>query len=339
MSPDKFYLTIKQLPDQCVQAFEEAGRREIPASHSEVQSVVVCGMGGSALGPEIIGDVFGSQLPVPYIVNREYSLPFQANGTTLVMLSSYSGNTEEVLSCGREALEKKAKLLAITTGGKLADFAKENEIPCYQIEPIHNLSGQPRMGLGYSVFGVLGLLVNIQLIRYSVTQLSSLTEYLQTSFTKVEKRATELAKKLEGRLPILIGAEHLKGAVHVFDNLLNESAKTFTSCFYLPELDHDLLEGLAFPRDARETLTFFFADSNLYLPRMRERVGLSREIIEQQNYSVVGIKPRAAGRLTQAMEVVALGMLTSYYLAKQYGVDPSSAEIVEEFKRKLTKHA
>jgi len=339
MVNDKFYNSISFLPDQCQQAFSEAGQIDIPDNYCDARSVVFCGMGGSALGPEIIGDVFGPEMKVPYLVNREYDLPFQLNEKVLVVLSSYSGTTEEVLSCGREGLEKGAKVLAITTGGDLENFAQENSIPYYKIIPEYNPSGQPRIGIGYSIFGILGMLNSLRLCSYAPIQLKQLAGFLNKRKEELEEKAKETAESLKGKIPVLISSGHLRGAVHAFNNCINESSKSFSAYFCLPEMGHHLLEGLQFPAGAREILKFVLVESGLYLPRVQQEMKLVKEIVEQYNYPAIHFIPQAKDKLAQAMEVVLFGEMVSFYLSQSYGVDPTTNPCAEEFKKRLLKWA
>ncbi|MBU0708147.1 hypothetical protein KJ596_00130 [Patescibacteria group bacterium] len=335
MKDNECYQAITSLPNQCFQAYSEATKVNIPRDYRDVNSIVVCGMGGSALGPEIIGDVFRTELAKPYIVNRDYEFPYRVDEHTLVILSSYSGTTEEVLACGNKAIEQGAKMLAITTGAKLGEFAEEKGIPLYRIDPRHNPSGQPRMGLGYGVFGILALLSKMQLVSYSESQLSRLIDFLHQHEAALEECAQAIVPELKDKIPILIGAQHLKGAVHALNNFLNETADTFTAYFYLPELDHHLLEGFSFPVRAKQLLRLLLIKSPLYSERIQKRLLLTEEIARKQGFQAIEYQAAADDKLIQALEVVMLGEFISLYLAKAYGIDPAPVPRVEEFKRRL----
>ena len=149
--------SIRALPDQVIHAFEEAQRVNVPAHYAQATSIVCCGMGGSSLGARFIETVYGRELHIPLIRVQGYHLPAAVNQRTLVICSAYSGTTEEILATWDEAKRRGAMLMAIATGQTLIEKAKEAAPPYYQINPVHNPSGQPRMAVGYSIIGQLVL--------------------------------------------------------------------------------------------------------------------------------------------------------------------------------------
>lgn len=333
---DKFARSIKKLPQQCRQAYEESLDVALPSDYQDVERVVICGMGGSALGPEIVKDNFGKHLAIPLQVNRRYTLPYQVDGRDLVVLSSYSGNTEEVLSCGGEALRRGARIIVVTTGGKLAELAGKETIPLYQFEPRYNPSQQPRLGLGYSVFGIIGLFSKLGLVNYGPDSLEKLSKSLEEKMSGLQELGEEISCSLQGRVPLLVGAEHLRGATHAVNNCLNENSKTLSAFFYLPELNHHLMEGLSFPLGVAEKVVFLMFNSRLYLSQNQARFRLTRQGFEQENYSTTIFLARSDRRLAQGLEVVAFGWWLAYYLSGLNKVeDPLAVPQVEELKKHL----
>src|SRR3972149_2629074 len=151
------YGSVLALPDQCLHAWEEANKVEIPEDYKNVENIVMCGMGGSGLGARVIESLYFSKLSKPLTRVNDYHLPPYVTEKSLVFVSSYSGNTEETVQNLNEALEKKAKIIVVGAGGKLIDIARENGLPFYQIVPTYNPSNQPRMAIGYSIVGQLVL--------------------------------------------------------------------------------------------------------------------------------------------------------------------------------------
>lgn len=334
---NEFHRSIISLPHQCLQAFSEATKLNInPADFSKVRSIIVCGMGGSALGPEMVKDVFGQKMAVPFLVNRKYSLPYRAGERDLVILSSYSGNTEEVLNCAREALAERAQILSLTTGGKLGELSRQEGIPCFQFDPRHNPSGQPRLGLGYSIFGLLGLLQQIQVVEYTTEHLEETNRFLKEKSEEIRVEAASLAERLKGKVPVLVGAQHLCGSARAVNNCLNENAKNFSTFFYLPELNHHLLEGLSFPHKARKIVSFLLLQSSLYSFRNQLRVDLTLDFIEEENYSADVFVLQSKDKQAQVLETILFGWWFAYQFSKANQVsDPLSVPRVEEFKERM----
>ena len=156
--------SIEALPNQCLHAWEDTSKVKIPENYKEVENLVMCGMGGSGLAGCIVESVFSGSLRIPIVRVNDYNLPGFANNKSLVVCSSYSGNTEEAISNANEAINRKAKWMAIGTGGELEKLARSNNVPFNKIEPQHNPSNQPRMAIGYSLTGQLSLVSKTGLI-------------------------------------------------------------------------------------------------------------------------------------------------------------------------------
>ena len=158
--------SVEALPDQCKDAWEKSSMIDVPPYYKDVKNVVMCGMGGSGLGARVIESVFSNQLSMPIIKVNDYDLPSFTDIHTLVICSSYSGETEETVENARQAIERGAKWMAIGTGNTLIKLAEDKNIPFYKIEPDFNPSKQPRMAIGYSVIGQLQLLVVVFLLLF-----------------------------------------------------------------------------------------------------------------------------------------------------------------------------
>ncbi|MBI5404894.1 MAG: SIS domain-containing protein, partial [Candidatus Kerfeldbacteria bacterium] len=292
---------------------------KFPSSYRSVDNIVIAGMGGSALGSDVILSVFGSTLSIPMTIVNGYQLPGWVNRRTLVLLSSYSGGTEETLAAAVEARQRGAKITGLTTGGKLSKWFGRHQLPYYRIVPDANPAGQPRMGLGYNAMGQIGLLSSIGLLKITRAEvemaIATAARRLQACDPSVPTKrnpAKQLANVLTGRLPILIGAGPLLGSLHAFANQLNETAKVFSVAFPLPELNHHLLEGLRFPTSLRSA-TFVAFHSDLYWPRIMARERITLQIVAQAKLKTTTVKIQGDSRLAQALDVLALAGPTSLY--------------------------
>jgi len=328
--------SIDSLPDQCLHAWDEASKVQIPEEYKTFDNVVMTGMGGSGLGARVIESVFGKELVKPLVRINDYGLPNFVSEKSLVICSSYSGNTEETLSGAQDAIAKRAKWLAIGGGGKLIETAKENSIPYYQIVPTYNPSNQPRMAIGYSVVGQLVLASKVGLINIQKQDIEVVVEVMRTTQNR-KQEAKQLAQKMIDRNIFFVSAEHLTGATHTINNQLNENAKVFSADYVLPELNHHLMEGLKNPTKNNQNLFLFFAESDLYSERLQKRMTITKDVVAKNNIEAYAFKLTSTTKLAQAFELIQFGAYVDYYLALLYGVDPAPIPWVDYFKDQLAK--
>jgi len=335
---------IAALPAQVREAWQDASEVRIPRTHRDACEVVVAGMGGSALGAHLIQSVYGDQMEMAFSTTSDYRLPGSVGKWSVVVLSSYSGTTEEVLACLKDAVRRKAKLMGITSGGPLARALRRLKAPAYIFDPRHNPGNQPRMGLGYMTAGTLALMNSLGALAVDGKEIIRLAGRLATAQERWapeipgrSNQAKLLARTLEGRIPIFIAAEHLVGNAHILQNQVQESAKRFANYFPLPEANHHLMEGLAFPKELKRLLTFVLIDSKLYAPRMRTRLVATAEVLDRQGFDFHEFRPAEPTRLGQAFETLAFGSALSFQMSMRAGVDPSDIPWVDFFKKRLAR--
>lgn len=335
--------SIKMLPQQASQAWEEINDLKFSKKLSGAKNIVVCGMGGSALGGRVVDSFVEKKIRAPIEIFTQYFVPNYVNQDTLVILSSYSGNTEEAISCAYDAVKRNAKIFGITTGGKMADFLKKENKDVYIYEPTFNPSKMPRLAIGYSIFAILALLSKTQFITLTENEIQTALEALSAYIkefgprSKVDNNlAKRLALKLQNKIPVLVSSEHLLGVTHVFKNQLNETAKTFSNLFDLPELNHHLLEGLKLPAKSKEVLHFLFLYSKLYTDRVAKRYPITQDVVEKNSVSHSLYSFNSNTKLEQILELLCLGSFASLYLAVLTGTDPSEIPWVDYFKKKLS---
>ena len=194
------YKTITLFPEQIKQAWDDINHEDFTPKECAIsKNVVIAGMGGSALGGRVVDSLITQRCRVPIEVFTEYHIPNYVNQNSLVILSSYSGNTEETLSDTNEAIKKNAKIFGITTGGKLKEILKNNNFSSYIFDPKHNPSGQPRMALGYSISAIISILSKCEFINLNSEEIDNITKSLKTLIKdfSIEKPAKEnIAKNL-----------------------------------------------------------------------------------------------------------------------------------------------
>ena len=337
--------SIELLPDQMRQVLESARLVKIPKEYKNVENVVLAGMGGSNLGIRIVRHLFSEQIKKPINICAGYSVPNYVSKITLYIISSYSGTTEEPLSTYKEAKKRNAKIVAITedsSKSKLKKIMIKDNLPGFVFKPDFNPSNQPRLGLGYSVFGIAVILAKAGLIKIDTKEMQIIIDKLELASRKwrVDSPSSRnLAKKvvsqLEDTSPILVGAEHLSGNLHVLRNQINECAKTYSSYLMIPDMNHYAMEGLVKPDTNKENLTLVFFDSDLYDKRVAKRVQLTKQVAKKNKLKVVSVKLKGESKREQCFEMLQLGSWLAYYLGIMYEFDPVAIPYVDWFKNNL----
>lgn len=334
--------SVESLADQIQDAWEQTKKLVFPSDYPQVKNIIVSGMGGSNLGSLVIKRLFKDELTIPMEIYPHYHLPGYVSSDSLVLLSSYSGDTEETLAAAEQAKAVGAKIVVITSGGELADMAKDNHWPLYLIDAKFNPSGQPRMAIGYAVFGQLSMFAKMGLINLSESDVLNLVDSLRETSSHLTPEIADNPAKLLAfsafdKHIIFVGAEHLIGAAHVVNNQINENAKTLTSEWHLPEFNHHYLEALSYPKLAKDTTIFLLFNSALYHPRIQKRVLLTKDLIEQKGFEAHTILATSKTKLEQVFEIIQIGEFMALYLPMLYGIDPSGIPNVDWFKAEMAK--
>lgn len=336
------YGSVLAFADQVTDAWFQAEKVEIPSDYYGVKNIVVAAMGGSALGARFIQALYRDTLKIPLEIVNDYKLPGYVGKETLVIANSYSGTTEEVIAAYQEAKDRGAKIYCTAAGGILSQITRADHIPLFLINPIYNPSNQPRMSLGYSIGSMAQLLTALRLINLNIEDVGKACDFVKTlveqfKLEKTDNIAIKTATGLVGKVPIIIAAGHLFGAVHAAKNQINENAKTFAASFPIPELNHHLMEGLSYPLSDPENLAFIFYESNLYSQRVQKRFKLTKELTEKNGIKNYTYETQGKNQLEQALEVVQFGAFVGFYLAMLNGVNPAPIPIVDWFKEEMEK--
>jgi glucose/mannose-6-phosphate isomerase len=326
--------SIEALPQQCIHAWEETSKIEVPDSYRKIDKVVMCGMGGSGLGARVIESLYADEIKVPLVRVNDYHLPKWIDENTLVICSSYSGETEETIQNVKEAIAKKTKWMAIGAGNTLIKMAQEHRVPYYQINPKYNPSNQPRMAIGYSIVGQLVLVSKAGLIEFTKNDIDQVIPPMKSVIEKTDE-AKNLAIKIEDKIIAFISASHLIGATHTINNQLNENAKVFSADFSIPELNHHLLEGFSHPNVNRSILFAFFINSSLFPERIIKRFEMTREVLKKNNIEIFEYKAKAENKIAQVFETIQFGAYVNFYLSMLYGQNPAPIPWVDYFKTRL----
>ena len=336
--PGEMLRHIQTLGAQTRDAFKTAGAIDLPADYRDATAVVVTGMGGSAIGGALLASLAESVSRVPILVSRGYSLPAFVDTNTLVITSSYSGATEETLSAFDDAQRRGAKLVAVTTGGPLAERAETLGVPLYQFTYV----SQPRAAVGYSLGALLGLLSQLGVIPDRATDLKEAeallvghTAQIGPDVPTTRNPAKRLAAEFMGDIPFIYGAEHLAAVARRWKTQLNENSKNWSGWDTLPEATHNAVVGYTHPYIAPEDMFVVILDSKLYDPRVRAAIPPILDLLAQANVAEITVTARGESRLAQALALTQFGDYVSYYLALLNEVDPTPTPPISFLKSRL----
>lgn len=335
LDPKDVYGSTGMFVAQCQQMLDNYFNVEFfTPDYKAIKNIVICGMGGSAYGAYIASTLYQQELKVPLTIINDYTLPGFVGKDTLVILVSYSGSTEEVLSCANEAVQKDAKICGFSSGGKLGEFLKD-KYPGFTFNPQFNPSGQPRLGTGYIVMGTLALLKGIGAIDINNEEVKSAIEEVKNAQEEIKNKAIELAQKIQGNIPLIFASQHLVGNAHIIRNQSNETSKTFSAFEDIPELNHHLMEGLKNPADKKLISLFFTSDK--YSENHKKRIKLTEDVVKQNGVDFLEYQPIGSSKLSEVLNTLSFGGYLTLYLGLLYGQDPSLIPWVDYFKAQLSK--
>ena len=329
---------IKDLPKQVRDAWTLARAAQLPPAHGDVRNITVAGMGGSAIGGDLAAALLAGELKVPMNVHRDYGLPAYVGRDSLVIASSYSGNTEESLSSFEEAQRRGARVLVLTTGGKIAELARAAKYPVITF----SYPAQPRAALGYSLGLVLGALTRLGFVR----DLSSDIDAALADVAKLEERvhegartndAKKLAIELYGRIIFAYGGGVLGVMARRVKGQWNENAKNWGAFDVLPELNHSGVVGFPHPDIARDALTVLLLRSDRDNPRHKLRFDVTRELLDRASVPHKTLQFSGANMLSEVLQLTLFTDYVSFYVALLNGVDPSPVKSIDYLKERLAK--
>lgn len=330
---------VATLPAQIRDGWARTRSLELSDAHRGAEAIAVLGMGGSAIGADLVRGIFSGALRVPLATVRDYELPAWVDPRTLCVAASYSGATEETISAFTQALERRCPVAVITTGGLLGDVARRAKLPLLDFPG----GGQPRAAVGYSVLLLAGLLERAGLLTLDERQVEEAARacevVLKTCSAEVvteQNPAKQLAWSLVDRLPVVCGSGLLAAVARRWKTQLNENAKTTAIADELPEATHNSVVGYGGPEALRERMFFVFLAGPADHPRNGLRATLAADALASVQVSHQTVPVAGDSALAQAMAAVCLGDLVSVYLAFLYGLDPSPVEPIARIKARLT---
>jgi len=333
---------INDLPDQLDRAWVLGKDLSLP-NWKNISRVLIAGMGGSAIGADLLATYVAPHCSVPVMVHRDYNLPAWVSGTeTLVITSSHSGNTEETLSAFGKAVENGCRILAISTGGKLADDAEEAGAALW----LFDHSGQPRAAVGFSFGLLLAAFSHLNLIpnpeeelNDAVLAMKSQQLHLTTDIPTAQNQAKRMAGQCYGRWVTVMGADILAPVARRWKGQISELAKAWGQFEFLPEANHNTSAGVINPQEIITKNMVLFLRAKSFHPRNALRAKITKQIFMLEGLGTDCFYAQGDTPLAQLWTTLHYGDYFAYYLAMAYGVDPTPVEAIEGLKERLQDHA
>jgi len=312
-----------------------------PDSNPIFKNIVILGMGGSAIGGDLLSDYLADELSIPIVVIRGYNIPKFVDENSLVFAVSYSGNTEETFSALKKCLEAKARVIALTSGGKFRDFFQKNNFPVIKVPA----GIQPRAAISYLFFPILKAIERLGLIQQRDSEIEetfNILQKLSQEYSAKSPSENNLAKKvalnLYQYLPLVYGSEGLLKAVAMrWKTQINENSKW--PCFWnvFPELDHNEIVGYEIENSINRQVKVVYLQDKEGSLRVEQRREITRKIIENKVAEFIVCPTKGKGKMARMFSLIYLGDLASYYLAILNQVDPSPVACIEDLKKELAK--
>lgn len=330
---------IYHLPDNCEEAIKIARDSIRGLRFHNIVNVVVTGLGGSAIGGDLIRMISQARSVIPIVVNRDYTLPAFVDEKTLVIASSYSGNTEETLASYQEALKRKAKVLVITTGGELKKKALTDEVPVITVPG----GMSPRAALGYSFFPLLVVLEEQGIvprkhfkIEETIKLLKETRDHLYPEVPETDNPAKLLARKLFGKLPVIYGIAGITEVIAVrWKGQFNENSKHPAFFNVFPELNHNEIMGYEGDKDLLSKMEIVILRSPEENDRIKKRIDITRSLIEDVVSGITEIWPEGESSLERMLYHIVFGDYVSAYLAILNHKDPTEIDFINTLKERM----
>ncbi len=341
LDKSNFYKFLENFPVQITDSERIIKESKLPSFDlNKIKQIIISGMGGSAIAGDILASYLEKQLTVPLIINRKEFLPAYVSEKTLVIISSNSGNTTETLAAYKQALEKNAQVLIITSGGELKQEAEEKNIALLQIP-----SGYPpRQAFGYAFFTLLFQFNQWGWIKLEKKEIDDVKTTVKTLLkrnlpAKSNKNSLSfnIARTIYKKIPIFYTATSwLEPVLTRWRNQINENTKSLAFSKGMPEMNHNEIVGWEMDYPANDNLVVIFLKDLNVKGERKKRLKLTREIIAKKCQNIVDVFPDGKTELGQMIGMIYLGDWVSYYLAMFYDKDPINIKNIDYLKSKLS---
>jgi len=330
----------RDYPEQVEKCWQDWKKINIPSHYANTKSVLILGMGGSAIGAALTANLSKYETNVPIETCRDYDIPHWVDKNTFVIAVSYSGNTEETLESFRQAITKTEKLVTISTGGALTTLGSQHRAVQYIVE----YKSQPRAAIGFTLTSILAVLAKLRVLPVTDAHIEAVVNSLREELAKIDYEvptfrnpAKILAKKLVDRIPIILGSGLFSDVAKRWKGHFNENAKTSSYFEEVPEMNHNALVGLEFPKELGKKVFYIILESKFGHPRNKLRQNIIKQILDQRRVSYESVAiDSATDKLSEMYQMILFGDFVAYYLAILNNIAPEPVKIIDFLKDKLS---
>ena len=338
LDPSGLRHRLRDFPDQCRRACQEALDFPLALESDGFSRIVVAGMGGSAIGGDLLADLASVTGSVPILVSRNYRIRYPLDRGTLVLACSYSGETEETISSFRQAMGQAASIIAVTGGGTLAREAQQNSIPTFLVD----YQGEPRSAVGYGFLAPVVILIRLGMLGVDVLDaedafgsLDALVEEISEDCPEAKNPAKAMAKALLERLIVVYGSGIYTSVARRWKTQFNENSKVAAFYEALPEAHHNGVVGLSLPAGIKDRTSAVLLQPHGLSPRMELRYRVTQDLMDRESIPHHVVQGHPGSPLTQILTTVLIGDYVSYYLALLQGLDPSPVLNIDYIREKM----
>jgi len=322
---------ITDFPAQLHEALIIGQSYRFQSSGKDFSNVILTGLGGSGIGGSIVQNYVFDKMKVPFSVNKDYFLPAYVNKKSLVIVSSYSGNTEETIAAMQQAIKAKATIVCITSGGKIAELAKKKHIDCILLPA----GMPPRSCIGYSMVQVLFILAHFGFISGDFKRnIKTSIKMLKADLLPIQKKARSIAQKLNGKLPVIYASSEYEGLAIRVRQQINENSKMLAWHGVVPEMNHNELVGWR-DKDAKKAVLILRNEDDY--DRVQTRMEINKKIIRKYTPNVIEIYSQGKSYWEKIFYFIHLTDWVSVYLADLHNVDATEVKVIDFLKGQLAK--
>jgi len=322
---------ISAFPENISEALAIAKRANFKTPDREIKNIVICGMGGSGIGGKLVGKWIEDEINVPILYAHDYTLPAFVSKHSLVIGSSYSGNTEETLSTVKEAIEKGAHIIGVTSGGEMLDICERNGFDCVVVPG----GNPPRTALAFSLVQLLNIFSELGMISADrLTEMENARQLIVKDEKEIKAKAHEIAQFLLGNVGVFYGTTMYEPVLVRARQQFNENSKLLCWHHSLPEMNHNELVGWGGGDDRFASL--FFESEDIH-PRNARRFEITKTRIASMSSKNMTISPKGNSLIERSIYYINLVDWASLYLSELKKVDPIDIEIIDYLKSELAK--
>jgi len=333
---------LVSFPKQCKDALFIGEHSSLVTSYKKnYANIVFTGLGGSAIGADVIKGYVGGEISIPIFVNRTYAMPHFVNRETLVFAASYSGNTEETLSAYADAKKRQTNVVAITSGVKLKDLALKNKDMLIIIPKGY----PPRCALGYSFIPALTTLSKLGIIKDKKEEIKNAVRFLNNLQGKklassVKGRANvakNIARKIRGKVPVIYASDKLGSVATRWRGQIAENSKTLASSHVFPEMNHNEIVGWVHPKNVLKNFVAIVLRDKEDCARVKKRMDITVSILKRSKFSVLELESEGKSPLERILSLIYTGDFVSFYLSILNGINPAPVDRITYLKKQLAK--